>query len=83
VTTLYIDLETRSDIDLRGANVYRYVESPLFGILTAAYAVDDGPVEVLTDEREIAELVRQYHGPVGAQLVAHNAPFERVCLETG
>lgn len=78
MTTLYIDLETRSSIDLRQANVYRYVGDPLFGILMAAYAVGDGPVEVLTSETDIASLLEDFRDAV---LVAHNAPFERVCLD--
>jgi DNA polymerase len=78
VTTLFIDLETRSDIDLRAANVYRYVESPLFGILMAAWAVDDGPVEVALGE----EAIRAVPGLLDPAVtkVAHNAPFERLCL---
>lgn len=78
MTTLYIDLETRSSIDLRGANVYRYVEDPLFGILMAAWALDDDPVQVAIGEKAVLQIPGLLDS--ATRKVAHNAPFERVCL---
>jgi DNA polymerase len=46
VTELWIDIETYSDVDLREASVYRYVESPVFQIILAGWALDDGPVQM-------------------------------------
>lgn len=80
MTILYIDLETRSDIDLRGANVYRYVESPLFGILMAAWALDDDPVQVAIGEKAVNEIPGLWDPTV--EKVAHNSGFERICLST-
>ena len=42
-----IDIETRSDVELAKAGVYRYVESDAFAILLIGYSVDGGPVIVL------------------------------------
>jgi DNA polymerase len=78
VTVLYLDLETRSTVDLRESSVYRYVDDPLFGILMAAWAVDDGPVNVALGEREVDEIPGLWDSSV--EKVAHNAPFERICL---
>lgn len=49
---LSIDIETKSDIDIGKAGLYRYAQSEAFGILLIAYQYDDGPVELLdlTDE---------------------------------
>jgi DNA polymerase len=76
MTTLHIDFETRSVVDLRKAGVYVYAEHESTDVWCAAYAVDDGPVHLWTPN----ELC-----PVGAMaaayadwtIVAHNANFER------
>jgi DNA polymerase len=73
--TLFLDLETRSHANLRDVGVYRYVEDPDFAILFAAWAVDDGPVQVTEDWRSIPGLF----DPAVVKC-AHNAAFERVCL---
>ena len=44
---LMIDLETKSDVDITKAGVYRYADSPYFDILLFAYSVDDAPVQVV------------------------------------
>ena len=44
---LMIDLETKSDVDITKAGVYRYADSPYFDILLFAYSVDDAPVKVV------------------------------------
>jgi DNA polymerase bacteriophage-type len=46
VTILSIDLETRSPVDLKRSGAYRYFEHPYTEILCAAWAIDDGPVQV-------------------------------------
>ena len=43
---LSIDLETRSPTDLKRSGAYRYFENPYTEILCAAWAIDDGPVNV-------------------------------------
>ena len=44
---LSIDLETYSDVNLKKAGLYRYVQSPAFEILLFAYSLDGMPVEVI------------------------------------
>jgi len=76
--TLYVDIETFSDINLPSSNVYRYSESPKFLILMAAWAIDDGPVQVAIGEDEIKKIPHLQEA--GIRRVAHNAQFERICL---
>ena len=47
MTTITIDLETRSDTDLVKSGVYAYADSEYFDILLFAYSVDDSPVRVV------------------------------------
>lgn len=76
---VFIDLETRSRVDLRKSNVYRYVEDPDFLILMMAYADGDDEVQLTTDPVEITTFVVDWITQ-GRQLVAHNATFERIAL---
>jgi DNA polymerase len=43
---VYIDFETRSDINIKKAGSYKYMESPYFEPLCMAYAIDDEPVNL-------------------------------------
>ena len=87
-----IDIETRSDVELAKAGVYRYVESDAFAILLIGYCVDGGPVNVLDlttiempEKRNDApeewnELRRILTDPAYIKH-AYNAEFEWVCLQ--
>lgn len=77
-STLFLDLETFSSVDLRKSGVYRYAESPDFEILMAAWSVDDGPVQIAFTRDEILA-IPGLKDP-GVLKVAHNAQFERVCF---
>lgn len=79
MTDIYVDIETRSRVDLKKSNVYRYVEDPDFKILMMAYAVDNSTIEVVTDPGRIAGLLCRWLEN-GDTIVAHNAQFERVCF---
>ncbi len=46
IDSLSIDMETRSSADLAKGSVYRYAESPDFGILLFGVSVNHGPVRV-------------------------------------
>ena len=76
--TLYIDIETYSRVDLRKANAYSYATDDQFQILMAAWAVDDGPVRVALNPREINDIPGLFDPEV--EKVAHNAAFERICF---
>lgn len=43
---VFIDIETRSEIDLKKAGQYVYADHPSTEILMIAWAIDDGPVKV-------------------------------------
>jgi DNA polymerase len=78
MTTLHIDFETRSEIDLRDTGVYVYAADASTDIWCAAFAVDDGPVglwepcKVLGVPKTIRRAVRE-----DWPIIAHNANFER------
>ena len=76
---IFCDIETRSRVDLKKSNVYRYAADPDFRILMLAYAADDGPVEVTTDPDEITRLLEAWVDSE-VRIVAHNAAFERICF---
>ena len=80
--TLHIDLETYSSVDIKKAGLYKYVQSPDFQILLFAYALDQGPVEVIDCAcgEPIPEGIAAMLGDPEVTKVAHNAAFEIYCL---
>lgn len=79
---LFIDIETRSSVDLPKCGVYRYAESPDFQIQLLSYAYDDGPVNTLDlalGDEIPAQLERDIRDP-GVRKWAWNCTFERICL---
>lgn len=80
---VYIDIETRSSVDINRYGHHRYVEDPDFAVLMMAYRI--GPrqrTRITTDPEKIDALVALWLED-GWTLVAHNASFERVCLAPG
>ncbi len=77
-TYTYIDIETKSGLDLRNVDSRRYVEDPEFEVLMLSIAEGDGPVRTVTGHGAIVETLRESSG----LLCAHNAAFERTCLGT-
>lgn len=79
---LYIDIETRSSVDLRKGGVYRYASSSDFDLLLFGYAADDGEVKVI--DLASGEILPDevLHALVSDTVIkwAHNCAFERVCL---
>jgi DNA polymerase len=76
--TLYLDLETRSPLDLRKVGAYVYAAHPGTEILCVGWAVDDGPVQVhVPPARPPAPLLSALQKGI---VVAHNAEFEREML---
>jgi DNA polymerase len=82
MTTLSIDIETFSDIDLGKCGVYRYTDSPNFDILLFAYSIDEGPVELvdLANGEEMPEEIVEAILCSDIIKTAFNANFERVAL---
>lgn len=79
---LMIDLETKSDVDIAKAGVYRYADSPYFDILLFACSVDDGPVQVhdLANGETLPTEILNALTDDRIEKHAFNANFERVCL---
>ena len=78
----FIDLETKSDVDISKAGAYRYADSPHFDILLFAYSVDASPVKVIdlaSGEHIPMEIIKDIVSD-DVQKHAFNAQFERVCL---
>lgn len=78
MTELFVDIETYSTEDIKKTNVYRYTKDPEFMILMAAWAIDDGPVQIAIEFGEIYAIPGLWDSEV--MKVAHNAPFERICF---
>ena len=83
---LFIDIETYSDVDIRTAGLYPYVESDAFEVLTIQYAWGDGPVYILDlynlDEdtaQEALDIADALCDPAVLK-IAHNNAFERTAL---
>ena len=76
---LWIDIETYSATPI-DSGVYAYVEDPDFMILMAAWAIDDGPVQVAIGAEEIDAIPGLWDPRVIKRRVAHHAMFERVCF---
>lgn len=77
-----IDIETYCEADLGSVGVYRYADDKSFEVLLFAYAVDDGPVQVVDlacGELIPAVIVEALKNDVVLKW-AYNANFERVCL---
>lgn len=84
ISTLSIDLETYSSVDLVRSGVYPYTASLDFEILLFAYGVDEEPVEIvdLTKGEEIPWEIIEAIRDKKVIKRAFNAAFERVCLST-
>lgn len=82
MTTLSIDLETYSSINLKKSGLYKYVQSPDFEILLFAYSYDGGPVQVVDlaqGEKIPFFTIMDLHRPEVIK-TAFNAAFEFYCL---
>ena len=77
-----IDLETRSDCDLKKCGVYAYTESPQFEILLFSYSVDGGEVQVidLAGGEKIPPDILSALSDESIVKRAFNVNFERICL---
>jgi DNA polymerase bacteriophage-type len=76
MTTLHIDFETRSAVDLKKTGVYVYAEDQTTDVWCAAWAVEDQPVEIWRPDEDIPPMI-EVAIEEGWTIVAHNANFER------
>lgn len=79
---LSIDLETYSDVNLKKAGLYRYVQSPAFEILLFAYSLDGAPTQVVDMAQGEKISLEVVHALTDPQCLKHayNAAFEWYCL---
>ncbi|MBC8630143.1 hypothetical protein H8697_00255 [[Eubacterium] tenue] len=81
MTTISIDIETYSKIDLTKSGVYKYIEED-FEILLIAYAYNDEEVKIidLKNGEKIPPQLKKDLFDENIIKTAFNANFERVCL---
>ena len=82
MSTLGIDIETYSEVDLPKCGVYAYAEHPSFEILLFAYAFDDEETRVVDlkcGERLPPRVLDALSDPAITK-AAFNAAFERTCI---
>lgn len=77
MTTLHLDLESRSTVDLKKAGTYLYATHPSTDIWCVAYATDDAPVELWVPGQPLPDNLKSYIAN-GGSITAHNAMFERL-----
>ena len=82
---IHLDFETYSDVSIKKAGAFRYIQSPTFEILLCAYSVDDGPVRVLDltvpQERDYFNTAfKDLIFRNDSVLMAYNAAFETGCI---
>jgi DNA polymerase len=81
-STVILDVETRSALDLKKVGAARYAAHPTTDVWCAAYAIDDDPAVRLwqADEPVPAAIIEAAADP-NCLFVAHNAGFERAILQ--
>lgn len=82
ITSLEIDIESFSSVDLKKCGVYKYAESPDFEILLFGVSVDGGEVTVydMASGDTVPEEIIRALSDDSVIKWAYNASFERVCL---
>ena len=82
ITSLEIDIESFSSVDLKKCGVYKYAESPDFEILLFGVSVDGGEVTVydLASGDTVPKEIIKAISDDSVIKWAYNASFERVCL---
>jgi DNA polymerase len=81
VHVLHRDYETRSVLQLPKVGIYRYVTHPTTEIYCAAYAVDDGPVQLWLPGDPVPEAFIEAAQNPDCLVAAHNDAFE-TAIET-
>lgn len=77
---LYIDIESRSPVDLLKCGTFAYAESPLTQVILMSWAIDDDPIQTwyILQREPIPLMLRLALRDPRVTLVAHNAAgFER------
>src|SRR6516164_4614303 len=78
---LHRDYETRSTLDLKCVGAARYAADPSTDVGCAAYAVDDGPVQIWWPDQPVPEVFFEAAQNPDWLVIAHNDAFERLIEE--
>jgi DNA polymerase len=83
--SVYIDLETRSTVDLRKVGLYPYARSRETMAILARFRIGDGPQIEWRHGDPLPDEIAALCGDATVRWVAHNAAFERImwrdCLQ--
>jgi DNA polymerase len=79
MTTLYLDTETRSRVDLPARGSYNYSQDPSTELLCLSYAFDDEDVQTWVPGLPFPQRVAD-HFANGGRIYVHNASFDRLIL---
>jgi DNA polymerase len=77
VSRLFLDLETKSTVELRRSGVYKYAAHVDTDVWVAAWAFDQEEPSIWWPGDPLPDRVRD-HIVAGGELWAHNAAFERI-----
>lgn len=75
MTPIYLDVETRSGLELPDVGADQYLAHPWADIWCLGYAVGDAPVQVVSHPYDVMEVANEI-ALSGKRIVAHNAVFE-------
>ena len=78
---LFLDLETRSTVDLRKTGAYVYASDPSTSVTVARLALGMEEPWEWRPGRELLPKYRAHLEDPTKQVVAHNAQFERILIE--
>lgn len=82
---LYLDTETRSDVNLPAHGVYRYAQGDKFNIILLSWAIDDEPPKVWDISSEgygsIPKRLSNALTDPDVTVVIHNSGFDRVVMD--
>lgn len=79
---LHIDIETYSDVSIKDSGHYKYSQAENFEILLVGWAIDNEPVELtrIAEGEELPQKFWEAYYDSTIKKYAHNAAFERTCL---
>lgn len=80
---MYLDLETRSELDVKKVGAWEYAAHPSTEIMCASYAIDDGPIQrwLEDDFVDLHSTIDIESPPEGTLYCFHNAEFEAAIFE--
>ena len=81
MTTVHLDVETRSEVDLRKAGAAKYAADPSTDFLSMAFAFDDEPIQLWTPDDVFGDERLSAHIRDGGIVACHNANFESLCFQ--